>query len=118
MPLSAFARLLLRPDVPVAVLRIGVAPRLLKPGMLVRRVIHDEIDEHPDAALLRGVREFDEIAERAVSGIDAVVIGDVVAVVACRRGLKRHQPHAPSRRARADNRAAASGLGNRQCRRR
>src|SRR3569833_2976688 len=36
--------------------------------------------------------ELDEIAERAVAGIDAVIIGDVVTVVAARRGLERHQP--------------------------
>jgi hypothetical protein len=36
--------------------------------------------------------EFDEVAERAVAWVDAVVIGDVVAVVAAGRGLERHQP--------------------------
>ena len=43
--------------------------------MLVRRVIDDQIDDHAHAALLRAVREFDEVAERAVAGIDAVVVG-------------------------------------------
>ena len=60
--------------------------------MLVGGVVDDEIDEHADAALLGAVGELDEIAERAVARIDAVVVGDVVAVVACGRGLERHQP--------------------------
>ena len=61
--------------------------------MLVRGVIDDEVDDHADAALLGAVRELDEVAERAVARIDAVVIGDVVAVVPVRRRLERHQPH-------------------------
>ena len=47
---------------------------------------------HADAALLGPVRELDEVAERAVARIDAVIIGHVIAVVAMRRGLERHQP--------------------------
>ena len=76
---------LLRPDIPVAIFRFRIAPRLLKPGMLVGGVIDDEIDQHADAALRGAVRELDEIAERPVSRIDAVVVGDVVAVVAAGR---------------------------------
>ena len=36
--------------------------------------------------------ELDEVAERAVARIDAVIVGDVVAVVPAGRGLERHQP--------------------------
>src|SRR5262245_14573386 len=73
-------RLLLRPNVPIAVLRIGIIARLLKPWMLIRRVVDDEIDEHPYSALLRAVGEFDKVADCAVARIDAVIIGHVVAV--------------------------------------
>src|SRR5262249_61338379 len=45
-----------------------------------------------DAALLGGVRELDKIAKRAVGGIDPVVIGNVVTVVAAGGALKRHEP--------------------------
>ena len=45
-----------------------------------------------DAALFAAVGELDEIAEGAVSGIDVVIVGDVVAVVAKGGRLKRHQP--------------------------
>ncbi|MGY3078449.1 hypothetical protein ACVWZZ_004857 [Bradyrhizobium sp. LM6.10] len=60
--------------------------------MLVRGVVDHEVDDDADAALLAAMGEFDEIAQRAVTGIDAVIVGDVVAVVAARRGLERHQP--------------------------
>jgi len=61
--------------------------------MLVRRVVDHQVDEHANPALTAAVREFDEIAERSVARVDAVVIGDVVSVVALRRGLKRRQPN-------------------------
>ena len=60
--------------------------------MLVRGVVDDEVDEHPYAALLRAVSEFDKIANRAVARINAVIIGHVVAVIAMGRDLERHQP--------------------------
>ena len=82
MPLFAFGGLLLRPDVPVAILRVGIAARLLEPRVLVGGVVDDEVDDHADAALLGRVGELDEVAERAVARVDAVVVGDVVAVVA------------------------------------
>ena len=43
--------------------------------MLVGGVVDDEVDEHADAALLRAMGELDEIAERAVARIDAVIVG-------------------------------------------
>ena len=60
--------------------------------MLIRGVIDDEIDNDADAALSAAMSEFDEIAERAVARIDAVIVGNVVAVVSAGRRLKRHQP--------------------------
>src|SRR5450432_626130 len=55
-------------------------------------MIHHQIDEHAYAALLASMRELDKIAQSAVAEIDAVVIGDVVAVIAQWRWLERHQP--------------------------
>ena len=60
--------------------------------MLVGGVIDDEIDEDAEAALLAAVGEFDEVAEGAVAGVDAVVVGYVVAVVAAGGGLEGHEP--------------------------
>ena len=85
-------RLLVGPDVPVAIGRILRASRLSKPGVLVGGVIDDEIDDHADAALLAAMGEFDEVAERAVARIDAVIVRDIVAVVLAGRRLERHQP--------------------------
>jgi hypothetical protein len=55
-------------------------------------MVDDQINEHANSALLRAVGELDEIADRAIARVDAVIIGDVVAVVAMWRDLKRHQP--------------------------
>jgi hypothetical protein len=52
--------------------------------MPVGRVIDDEVEHDPDAAALGLVQELHEVAERAVARVDAVVVGDVVAVVPVR----------------------------------
>src|SRR5262245_31221736 len=85
--------LLLGPDIPIAVLRLWIAPRLLEPCMLIGRVVHDEINQHANATLLGAVGEIDEIAKGAVPRIDAVVVRDVITVIAMRRGLEGHQPY-------------------------
>jgi hypothetical protein len=82
-------RLALGPDEPVAQRRVGVTARFSEPGMLVGGVVDDEVDEHPNATLFGGMGEFDEIAQRAVGRVDAVIVGDVVAVVFAWRGLER-----------------------------
>src|SRR5262249_42594198 len=69
-----------------------VLARLFEPRVLVRRVVDDEVDEHTYAALLRSMGKFDKIANRAVTRIDAVIIGHVVTVIAMGRDLERHQP--------------------------
>ena len=47
---------------------------------------------HADAALVRLVDEAIEVLERAVARMDALVVGDVVAVVAQRRRVEGQQP--------------------------
>ena len=91
-PLVGILRLGLRPDIPVAIFGIGIASGLPEPRMFVRGVVDDEVDQDADAALLGGVGEFDEIAERAIARVDGVEITNIVAVVAVGCGLKRHQP--------------------------
>jgi len=85
-------RLAFGPDVPVAILRIRLLAGFPEPCVLVRGMIDDQVDEHADAALLCAMGEFDKIADGAVAWIDAIVVGDVVAVVAMGRDLERHQP--------------------------
>ena len=60
--------------------------------MLVGGVIDDQIDDDAHAALRGTLGEFDKIAQRAIAWIDVVVVRDVVAAIAIRGGLERHQP--------------------------
>ena len=57
-------------------------------------MIDHQIDDHAHADLLRVIHELDELAKRAVLWVHAVIIGNVVAVVAIRRRIKRLEPHA------------------------
>ena len=66
----------------------------LEPRVLVAGVVHDEVDDHADAALVRLVEELEEVLEVAELGQDVGVVGDVVAAVAQRRGEERRQPEA------------------------
>ena len=50
--------------------------------MLAARMAEHEVDQHPDAEVVRGADHLDEIPQRSETGIDRVVVGDVVAVVA------------------------------------
>jgi hypothetical protein len=77
-------RALLGPDVPVAVRGVLGPARVEEPGMAIRRVVDDEIEQHADTAPVRLVQELDEVAARPEPPVDAVVVDDVVAVVAVR----------------------------------
>lgn len=61
--------------------------------MHIRGVVHDQINQHSQAALFTTVREFYEIAKGTVPRIDAIVIGNIITVVTPRRGIKGHQPY-------------------------
>jgi hypothetical protein len=98
--------LLVAPDVEVAVGRVAVARRL-EPRVLIRRVVHHEVGDHADAAVVRRAHQFGEVAERAQALVDAVEVDDVVAVVAVGAGVERHQPQA----AHAEPREVVDALG-------
>lgn len=70
------------PDVVVAVRAVGVAAGLLEPVVLIARVVHDEVDDHAHAALVRGIDELHEVGEIAELRQYRGVVGDVVAAVA------------------------------------
>jgi hypothetical protein len=86
-------RLLVRPDVEIVERRVAVA-RLPEPWVVLRRVVHDEVGDHPDAAAAGGPHEVDEITQAPEPWIDAVVVADVVAVVAVGRRVERLEPDA------------------------
>ena len=92
-PFIRVRRLLLRPDVPVPIFGIWIGARLLEPWMLIRSVVHHQIDQNTNAALFGAVGKLDEIAERTVARIDIVIVGDVVTIVSTGRSLKGHQPN-------------------------
>ncbi len=82
------------PHVVVAVGAVGVRAGRLEPGVLVAGVVHDEVDDHAHAALVRGVDELHEVGEVAEVGEHGGVVGDVVAAVAQRRPEEGRQPQA------------------------
>ena len=55
-------------------------------------MVDDQIDDDADAPLLASMRELHKVTKRAVARINAVIIRDIVPIVAKRRRLKRHQP--------------------------
>ena len=83
-----------RPDVPVALGVVRARARLLEPRVVARRVVHDEVGDDAQPALVRGLDELADVLDRPVVGMDVVVVGDVVAAVAQRRLVHRQQPDA------------------------
>jgi hypothetical protein len=57
-------------------------------------VVHHQIGDDTDAALVGGGDEALEVLDGAVVGVDRVEVGDVVAAVAQRRGVHGQQPDA------------------------
>ena len=71
--------------------RLGRA-RALKPGVLVRGVVDDELGDDSDAAGVGGAHEAAHVGRGAVVWMHAPVLGDVIAVVAQGRRIERQQP--------------------------
>ena len=81
---------------PHVIVALGRARRgeagLLKPRVLVGRVIQHEFRDDAEAA---GVRRRDErlhLLQRAIARMDGEIVGDVVAIVPQGRGIERHDP--------------------------
>ena len=82
------------PHVEVAVGPVRVLAAGLEPRVLVAGVVHHEVDDHADVALVRLVEEVVEVLDGAGLGKDVGEVGDVVATVAQRRGEERRHPQA------------------------
>src|SRR5262249_10928721 len=64
----------------------------LKPGMLVRGVVDDQLADDAYVALVCAGDDAAKIRQRAVVRVDVAIIGNVVAVVAPWRRVERQQP--------------------------
>ena len=107
------------PDVEVARQRARRrAAGALEPGVLVGGVVDHQLGDHPQAAAVRLAQEAPEVAAGAVGGMDVGVVGDVVAVVAQRRGVERQQPEGGDAEVRQVVELAGQARGSRRCRRR
>ena len=60
--------------------------------MLVGGVVDDEFGHHLQSEPVRFAQHGAKIVERAVLRMDALIVGNVVAIVLERRGVERHQP--------------------------
>ena len=66
--------------------------RLGEPRVPVRRVVGDEVEQHPQPELVRPGDQRVGVGERAEQRVDVGVVGDVVAEVGHRRAVDRRQP--------------------------
>ena len=81
-----------RPDVPVGLRAVRVAPGLLEPGVIRARVVHHEVGDDAHALLVGRLDEGAEVLDGPVVGVDREEVGDVVAAVAQRAPVHRQQP--------------------------
>ena len=63
--------------------------RLLEPGMLVAGVIGHDVDEDPQAEVVRGGDQRVGVVQGPEDGVDVVVVGHVIAAVGLRRRIER-----------------------------
>jgi hypothetical protein len=55
-------------------------------------MVDNQINDHAHAAFFAASCKLNEIAERAVTRINVVVVGYIVSIVKAGGSLKRHQP--------------------------
>ena len=81
------------PDVIISMPAAGCGgPGPLKPGMLIGGMVDDQLGDHPEPPPMGLTEEGLKIPQGAVLGVDAGVIGDVVAVIPEGRRVERQQP--------------------------
>ena len=80
------------PQVIIAKGGLRVAARLLKPGMRVRGVLDQQLDNHLHAQLAGLLDKRDDILQFSKAWIDLQVVANVVAFIQKRRQIKRGDP--------------------------
>src|SRR5439155_7143636 len=71
----------LTPDVPIALRIVARASRFLKPRMLVRSVVENQLNDDPHPSLVGGGEERLEIFKPAIAWVDGGIVRNVVAIV-------------------------------------
>ena len=66
--------------------------RALEPGVPVGGMVDHELGDHLQLSALGFLHETAEVLHGTEIGIDLAILGNVVAVVAARRGVERQQP--------------------------
>ena len=79
-------------DVTRPVRMVAARERVHEPRVLVRGVVRDDVDQHPEAERVRVGEQLVEIGERPELRVDVHVVRDVVAVVGAGRGVEGRQP--------------------------
>ena len=81
--------------------RMRVLPGRLKPRMLRRGVLNDQLDDDPQPQLAGAGNQLNHIGDGAESRIRLQMIADVIAIILQRGKIKRGQPE--NRRPEATN---------------
>jgi hypothetical protein len=81
------------PDVPVALWVIARGAALREPGMAVGGMVRHEVEDDLQPEPVRRLEQRVEIGHAAEQGIDADVVGDVVAEIGHRGSEDRRQPY-------------------------
>ena len=83
-------RVCIAPDVVITLGRpLRRAPGFLKPRVLIRRVVNDQLDHDLHVALMRCGQELLEIRQRSIAWIHIQVVRDIIAIVPQRRREER-----------------------------
>jgi hypothetical protein len=80
------------PDVPVTLGVVAARAGLLEPGVLVGRVVGDEVDQQLHAPVVAGPQQAVEVVERPEHRVDVAVVGHVVAEVGHRGPVEGGEP--------------------------
>ena len=84
---SAFANVVIS-----AFLARRILYRFLEPGVLVARVVHDEIEAHADPSGVGFAEQGPEVLVGPIEGIDRIIIGHIVSVIVHRGSENRANP--------------------------
>ena len=82
-----------RPDVPVGLFIVAARPAFVEPGVLVRGVGIDLVDDDFEAEAVGAFEQPVEIGQRSEDRVDPLIVGDVVAIILHRGSEEGRQPH-------------------------